>query len=588
MNISIHNKQNKIDALKLDGVYDELLYSIEKYQDTVNKQEEILRTCGLEGVTDISTEEYVMIFTKLKQYRDIVFKIYDVNQDIIDKAIEYATTYGYVHDDIIALENSISNSQSVIDNLNSEITKYTMMLESIKILDQRPAECSIDTCPFIAKALEDSKEEPEKWIKTCYADITSATASIHDKKQKLEELKEVAQVVDSIEFIIKDALDNYDILSKFKESHMFCYREDLVTRLSNHNSFNEVEDCDKYIQLADSINGYRNNKNILKDLLAQKTVYDSKIELMDELTNEIDELYTKLTGAETKINEYYDSIEFNSGLVRTQEDRVIKFNELRDYLLSRDNRLAQKEDLKIQFSKIRDDIAEIKDSVDRLNRKRHEMDQANAEIKPLKESRDQLVYSIKRAEEYDAELQDYQGRYNTIETLKKYSSPTSGIQTIYMNLYMNKTLEMANDLLKYLFNGYLELLPYVINEDEFRIPVKHGNGMISDDISSCSTAQICMISMVVTISLSLQSSGIFNIFRFDEIDGGLDTDNRLYFFDTLKRMCSELGIQQMIVISHSIESNMNGVDVIKLATPSNIEYDLSGVNVIYDYNRRWR
>jgi DNA repair exonuclease SbcCD ATPase subunit len=250
--------------------------------------------------------------------------------------------------------------------------------------------------------------------------------------------------------------------------------------------------------------------------------------------------------------------------------------------------LAQKEDLKIQFSKIRDDIAEIKDSVDRLNRKRHEMDQANAEIKPLKESRDQLVYSIKRAEEYDAELQDYQGRYNTIETLKKYSSPTSGIQTIYMNLYMNKTLEMANDLLKYLFNGYLELLPYVINEDEFRIPVKHGNGMISDDISSCSTAQICMISMVVTISLSLQSSGIFNIFRFDEIDGGLDTDNRLYFFDTLKRMCSELGIQQMIVISHSIESNMNGVDVIKLATPSNIEYDLSGVNVIYDYNRRWR
>jgi hypothetical protein len=51
-------------------------------------------------------------------------------------------------------------------------------------------------------------------------------------------------------------------------------------------------------------------------------------------------------------------------------------------------------------------------------------------------------------------------------------------------------------------------------------------------------------------------------------------------------MCSELGIQQMIVISHSIESNMNGVDVIKLATPSNIEYDLSGVNVIYDYYRR--
>ena len=150
---------------------------------------------------------------------------------------------------------------------------------------------------------------------------------------------------------------------------------------------------------------------------------------------------------------------------------------------------------------------------------------------------------------------------------------------------MNKTLQLANDLLQYLFGGYLELLPYVINGEEFRIPVKHGNGMISDDISSCSTAQICMISMVTTISLSLQSSGVFNIFRFDEIDGGLDTENRTMFFDTLKRMCRELGIQQMIAISHSIESNLNGVDIIKLAVPSNAEYDLSGANVIYEYGR---
>lgn len=53
----------------------------------------------------------------------------------------------------------------------------------------------------------------------------------------------------------------------------------------------------------------------------------------------------------------------------------------------------------------------------------------------------------------------------------------------------------------------------------------------------------------------------------------------------MKRMCAELGVQQMIAISHSIESNLNGVDLIKLAVPSNAEYDLSGANVIYEYGR---
>ena len=39
----------------------------------------------------------------------------------------------------------------------------------------------------------------------------------------------------------------------------------------------------------------------------------------------------------------------------------------------------------------------------------------------------------------------------------------------------------------------------------------------------------------------------------------------------------------MIAISHAIESNLVGVDIIKLAIPGNAEYDLAGANVIYDY-----
>jgi hypothetical protein len=516
----------------------------------------------------------------------MVFKIYDINQEIISRAVHYEC-----HDHPMDMINSEMNSlidrveadEKYLKNCEDNIVKYTGMLESIKILDKRPKDCKIDTCPFIFKALEDATADPGTMIQYYIERVAETKASINESKAKLDVLVETTKVMEMIDSIVSDANSNKAILSKFHESYTFCDRTEFITRISNHNSFNEVEDCDKYIQLADSIAGYNNNKNILKDLLAQKQVYDSKNEIITELISEIGELQKKLSDAEDKIREYNASIEFNRGLIRENENRLSKLEELYEYFIKLKDKLDERENLGKQFVEIKSSIAAIKDSIDRLNRLRHDLDKAIAEIKPLQEERDQLAYAIKRAEEYDIELQEYRGKFNIVETLKKYSSPTSGIQTIYMNLYMNKTLSLANDLLKYLFNGYLELMPYVINEDEFRIPVRHGNGFISDDISSCSTAQICMISMVVTISLSLQSSGIFNIFRFDEIDGGLDTDNRLYFFDILKRMSIELGIQQMIVISHSIESNMSGVDVIKLASPNNIDYDFDGVNIIYDY-----
>jgi ABC-type multidrug transport system ATPase subunit len=92
-----------------------------------------------------------------------------------------------------------------------------------------------------------------------------------------------------------------------------------------------------------------------------------------------------------------------------------------------------------------------------------------------------------------------------------------------------------------------------------------------------------MISMVITIALSLQSSTVFDVFRFDEIDGGLDTSNRSYFLYTIKKMKQELQIEQILIISHAIESNTDGVDLIKLAVPSNADFDYSGANIIYEY-----
>ena len=169
-----------------------------------------------------------------------------------------------------------------------------------------------------------------------------------------------------------------------------------------------------------------------------------------------------------------------------------------------------------------------------------------------------------------------------IETVKKYCSPTNGgIQVLFMQMYMSKTLELSNQILSMLFNNEYRLLDFVINSNEFRIPFI-GNGLPVDDISNGSSSQICMMSMIINLVLLYQASTKFNIARLDEIDDSLDTYNRSNFVNVLYRILPLLHIEQLFIISHSIELDSSLADVIKLKSYD--EYDgIQGNNIIWDY-----
>ena len=115
---------------------------------------------------------------------------------------------------------------------------------------------------------------------------------------------------------------------------------------------------------------------------------------------------------------------------------------------------------------------------------------------------------------------------------------------------MGKIISLANELLALLFNGEYVIQPFIINESEFRIPCL-GSGYLNDDISSMSSSQIGMISMILSFSLLYNSSTKYNIIKLDEIDGPLDYNNRVYFADVLNRIMSILGSEQCIMISHN-------------------------------------
>ena len=146
---------------------------------------------------------------------------------------------------------------------------------------------------------------------------------------------------------------------------------------------------------------------------------------------------------------------------------------------------------------------------------------------------------------------------------------------------MGKIIELANSLLSILFNGRYVIQPFVINESEFRIPCL-GDDIVNDDISSMSSAQVAMISMIIGFSLLHNSSTKYNIIKMDELDASLDEVNRAGIVQLLYDIMDIMHTEQCIMISHNSEIDTANTDVIVLKH-ENLSEDFMNGNVIWKY-----
>ena len=81
----------------------------------------------------------------------------------------------------------------------------------------------------------------------------------------------------------------------------------------------------------------------------------------------------------------------------------------------------------------------------------------------------------------------------------------------------------------------------------------------------------------------VQGSSKYNIMRLDEIDEGLDAENRMGFFTAVNTIDNILNIEQTIMVSHTSELSVDSnVDIIKLGNST--ELGELGGNIIWQNN----
>lgn len=581
---NLGEKTRRLESIKSEYDYGILVDKISIYTQDIADIEATLGNIGIKDIMSISKAEYILALETLRDLSEYIQKFksstdFSIIEDIVN---EYMTT-----GKIPVRQNSNEDTKIIEDSKLKMIAieKDVDILESkLGLLDKlqlRPSGCKDDSCPFIKDALDFSKVNPRDEIDRLDALVYSYQSLINHHSEEVNRKDDYNNAVNTFAIIAREIDKNGAILSKMPNGEMFADKKLFFSRLLSGYSFEYMAEIYKYIEYANLFDTYRQIKPILAEYQAELKIYESKSEIIESLLADIDSInrvLNEIVASIDPINKEINDREVEILLLQNKEniyDTIISYEDQLKPILQN---IAE---LEAMLSNNQRKMNKITEALTRISAQRESIGKYSFDLSPLMRERDKLVHTLQMMKDYVKERDELQSTYDFIETIKYYSSPTTGIQLVFMELYMGKIIALANELLSLLFGGQFVIQPFVINESEFRIPCL-GNGYINDDISSMSSSQIGMISMILSFSLLYHSSTKYNIIKLDEIDGPLDQNNRLFFSDVLNNIMDIMGTEQCIMISHNSEFQVDNADVILLKHDiANSEYRRG--NIIWSF-----
>lgn len=528
--------------------------------DLTSRKEKIRKRWGdIVNLNTITHDEFMIAYEAIKQMIEILNQPIElIPSDDIE--IEYLD----VLRNIERLDNEIEDTAVFRNKI--EMNEY-----KLDILEQRPSNCNNNSCPFIADALKAKKiiDELMKQRKgfTTISELNKQKESYEQKLSNVERNKRLLEIYNTNRIILSKLQLNLDTY----ENCVVSLSRDRLMILPTLTGF---------IEYSNDLIEYKSIDKDLNDIIVKYNALYTQKDLINMITDSIDRLNTNINEDTVKINAMNEEI---TSLTKKYNDMCRLCVSLEDIFNLRASLNECEESLRI----LNEEIEKDRSNIDRIEKLNSDIEKLNvniselkSQLEPLRKTAESLRYRITLSAEYSKEYEQYNMMYTKIETLKYYCSPTTGIQLLFANMYLNKIMDNANKILSRLFGGTFALLPLIITESEFRIPVAVRGGINHDDITSMSSAQISLISMIISISLLSQTSTKLNIIVGDEIDAPFDSENRREFMNILTQLMGLVNSSQCVLISHNSEISLNDCDVILLKNENDV---ITEGNIIWSY-----
>ena len=537
------------------------------YEQTINSTIDIFDKLNIEmDIKDISKSEFELCLNVLKdifELTDFIKSEYDT--DVITYSINNASS------------RSIGDNKTVADLdliLSEKNTKLNQLVKDIELGSsiKRPKECTIDTCPYVNehigfyKALDNNRSQ--------FDILTKEINSIIEKRKVLVEqeefismsniLKKDITILNKYINTIKPILqrispkynsNKYNILDAFDTNILLVSDIDYQSIKSGLDNVLQIKGLfDEYVFLKDKIQSINIDLDKISKSVKSIKAIEAEISLIDTEINSLESEKNKISEDTTRLDSELFDLSIILGIC--EECIIIKSN------LNKTNKSIE------DIEKLIQDKNDIIQAITLNNREIRDIDNNIYNIKnslnSYRNEKENINYNLNMIFQYNTEYNEYKSKFEKIKVLKYHSTPTTGIQLMFIDMYISKILGAANELICRLFNNQFTLLPFIITENEFAIPVAVNGGINHDDISSMSGAQIAIISMVISVAILSQTSTKLNILIPDEVDATFDEVNRREYLNMINTLIAMIGSNQCILVSHNSEYNITDESTIYL------------------------
>lgn len=395
------------------------------------------------------------------------------------------------------------------------------------------------------------------------------------------------------------------MLSTVPGEHIDCGRNECLykntfDRLSQYfKSYESVHDggFTQYDleQFEHALKNYQTICRLIKSQIPKELEYDFSVNAIVEQiklrndpidVNHIKELASIATNIElrkqyihqlSEIEQHLSRIQMNQDIGGNPDEQLNSINQQLSVIQNDVNgmtndieqiraKLNDNEQKRVRLSSIKNmDIKDLKKRQKQLTKHMEQLVATRNELNDLNMEYRDLVNKAGMMEQSLKQLRDANQQYlKTMEEIAKHTvmdqrykiiseatSSTKGKPVIAIKETMNQALQMSNRLLNVMYDGDIELLTPVIDETSFTLPFRCGVNT-SDDIKTGSQSESTLLSLALSMSLASMLTH-YNVFLLDECDGYLDIGMRDAYITMLQDIMSTLKMEQMFIISHSIQ-----------------------------------
>ena len=550
--------------------------SWQKIQENLNKLIEQRMLNSNRDQVDSLRKSYMEVVDQIDSMRQELrdFKC-PYNSGMISELMEQINTINilinelsdYDNDSVIQIlqkgPDSLKYASRQIEHLNLQKLKLQAKINNFKFLGSYtpdetlyvPPLCPTEDCPFYKThpAIIQSKYDQFK-VEKEFQDIQIQINAIDVNIGRFSEYTLIYNKLSILKSLWSPAVNKLSELGVVRTTALTRVLSTLGDQVwYDHNKLMDILEKCKHRELYYTLT---EKSSALKAELTNLSRYDSKeleevIENQQNQSKSILNTLHKLEDDNKKLKEQKESLDKIylelSSIVEIEKEVEGMKNELVQLVRAYN---SMNESLQTIYDKYHN-LSDLKASLEVTNGR---LQNLNAKFQKIQMTLNDISYAQK---DYDALVDKQEALKYIVEAV----SSNKGIPLIYIKLFLRDCKDTLNDLISDVFGDSIEVLDFIINENEFRIPYAI-NGSQVEDIAKASQGQKAIISLALSFALMRQAHSRWNIMLLDEMDGPLYKTDRSKFITILYKQLVAIDADQVFLISHNFTFEGNDVNVI--------------------------